>query len=98
MCGLPVEQLNETAAGENQSRLWKMNNGNFDLGECFCEVKCIHGHKTRLFNLGRGHYVACDTCRSYIAVGANLMSCWRQENKDIWQANYDSVKGYKFIE
>ena len=74
-----------------------MNEGNFDLGECFCDVKCIHGHKTRLFNLGRGHYVACDMCRTYIFVGANLISCWRQENKDIWQANYDSVRGSYFF-
>ncbi len=42
--------------------------------------------------------VACDKCRTYIFVGANLMSCWRQESKDIWQANYDSLKGYEFIE
>jgi len=71
---------------------------NFLLGECFCDVKCRYGHPTRLFNIGRGHYVACDKCRTYIFVGANLMSCWRQENKDIWQANCDSVEGYEFIE
>lgn len=72
--------------------------GNFDLGECFCDVKCRQGHKTRLFNLGRGHYVACDSCRTYIFVGANLMSSWRQENKDIWQKNYDRIYGYQFLE
>jgi hypothetical protein len=72
--------------------------GNFDLGECFCDVKCRYGHKVRLFNISRGHYVACDTCRTYIFVGANLMSGWRQENKDIWQKNFDSTKGYKFLE
>jgi len=49
--------------------------GNCDLGECFCDVKCRHGHKTRLCNLGRGHNVACDTCRTYIFVGVNLVSC-----------------------
>lgn len=72
--------------------------GNFVLGEFFGDIKCRQGHETRLFNIGRGHYVACDNCRTYIFVGANLMSCWRQESKDIWQANYDSMKGYKFIE
>ena len=70
---------------------------NFVFGDFFADVKCRFGHETRLFNLGRGHYVACDECRSYIFVGSNLMSCWRQENKDIWQKNYDSVKGYEFI-
>jgi len=72
--------------------------GNFDMGECFCDVKCIHGHEVRMFNIDRGHFVACDTCKTYISVGANLMSSWRRENKDIWQRNYDSVSGYKFFE
>jgi len=72
--------------------------GNFHLGDFFGDVRCRYGHKTRLFNLGRGHYVACDTCRTYIFVGANLMSCWRHENQGIWQRNFDRVKGYKFIE
>ena len=71
--------------------------GNFAIGEFFADVKCRFGHETRLFNLGRGHYVACDECRSYIFVGSNLMSCWRQENKDVWQKNHDSVMGYRFI-
>jgi hypothetical protein len=71
---------------------------NFVLGDFFGDVACRHGHKTRLFNIGRGHYVACDECRTYIFVGSNLMSCWRQESKDIWQANQDSVHGYEFIE
>jgi hypothetical protein len=71
--------------------------GNFLLGTFFGDVTCRHGHKTRLFNLGRGHYVACDECRTYIFVGSNLMS-WRHETKDIWEANYDSVEGYEFIE
>jgi hypothetical protein len=72
--------------------------GNFVMGECSADIKCRHGHKTRLFNIGRGHYIACDECKTYIFVGANLMSNWRQESKDIWQDNYDSVEGYEFIE
>ncbi|MBN2269966.1 MAG: hypothetical protein JXN61_05085 [Sedimentisphaerales bacterium] len=71
--------------------------GNFEIGDCFADVKCRFGHRVRLFNIGRGHYIACDECKSYIFVGSNLMSCWRRENRDIWQENYDSVKGYKFI-
>ena len=80
----------EQATGETK--------GNFDMGAFFGDVTCIHGHKTRLFNIGRGHYVACDKCRSYISVGANLMSFWRQENKDMWQKNHDSIKDYKQVE
>ena len=72
--------------------------GNFDMGECFCDVKCRYGHEVRMFNIGRSHYVACDTCRTYIFVGANLMSSWRRENRDIWQENVESTKGYRFFE
>lgn len=68
--------------------------GNFDMGECFAEVKCFHGHPTRLFNIGRGHFVACDTCRTYVFVGSNLMSGWREENEAIWRRNHESVRGY----
>lgn len=71
---------------------------NFAIGDFFADVKCRFGHETRMFNIGRGHFIACDKCKTYIFVGSNLMSCWRQENKDIWRKNSGSVKGYKFIE
>jgi len=72
--------------------------GNFYLGEFFGDVQCLFGHAVRLFNVGRCHYVACDTCRTYIFVGANLMSSWRRENEHIWQKNSESKKGYRFID
>ena len=72
--------------------------GNFDWGDCFCEVTCLHGHPTRLFNIGRGHYVACDECRSYVFVGSNLMSSWRQENEDAWRRNSRIIKGYEEVD
>jgi len=72
--------------------------GNFILGEFFGDVKCRHGHETRLFNIGRGHFVACDTCRTYIFVGSNLMSTWRQENEAVWKRNSESVEGYELVE
>lgn len=72
--------------------------GNFYLGEFFGDVRCLFGHEVRLFNIGRCHYVACDSCRTYIFVGANLMSSWRQENEDIWRKNSEGKKGYRFIE
>ena len=70
--------------------------GNFIEGECFCDIKCRYGHNLRLFNIGRAHYAACDKCKSYTFLGCNLTGSWRQENKAIWQANYDSVSGYVF--
>lgn len=71
---------------------------NFDLGESICDVRCIHGHETRLFNIGRSHFVACDQCRTFIYVGSNLMSNWRRKNKEAWQKNRESVDGYEFWE
>jgi len=72
--------------------------GNFDMGECFCEVTCRLGHDTRLFNIGRAHFVACDRCRTCIWVGSNLMSGWRQENEAVWEQNSRSVRGYRMVE
>jgi hypothetical protein len=57
--------------------------GNFVLGEFFGDVKCRHGHEARLFSIGRGHFVACDGCRTYVCVGSKLMSNWRQEDETI---------------
>lgn len=72
--------------------------GNFRMGESLADVSCRHGHPVRLFNIGRGHFVACDSCRTYTFVGSNLMSSWRQETEDIWRRNSESVAGYEFIE
>ena len=72
--------------------------GNFVIGDFFADVKCRFSHEVRMFNIGRGHFIACDKCKTYIFVGSNLMGSWRQENKDIWRKNSDSVMGYKFIE
>ena len=91
-CNLSSEKM--TPKRKNQNK----NAGNFWLGECFTDIRCRYSHKTRLFNIGRGHYVACDKCRTYILAGSNLMSNWRTENKDIWQANSDSIDGYKQID
>jgi len=71
--------------------------GNFLPGESFCDVRCRHGHETRRFNIGRGHFIACDCCRTFLLVGSNLMSRWRAESQDIWRANSDSVEGYEVI-
>ena len=71
--------------------------GNFVMGTWFGEVKCVHGHAVRRFNLGRHHLVACDECRTFIHVGSNLMS-WRQENAEVWEKNRRSVEGYREVE
>lgn len=87
--GLVLKDRNSTS---------KKMSGNFYFGEFFADVRCIFGHEVRLFNIGRGHFFACDKCRTYILVGSNLMSSWREETEGIWRKNSDSVNGYKFIE
>jgi hypothetical protein len=72
--------------------------GNFDMGTWFGEVKCVHGHPVRLFNIGRHHIVACDACKTCIHVGSNLMSNWRKENADVWDKNRRSIEGYREVE
>ena len=71
--------------------------GNFVLGAWFGDVKCRCGHPTRLFNLGRDHFVACDKCCTVLWVGSNLMSGWRQENERVWRENRDGVAGYHLL-
>ena len=71
--------------------------GNFELGECFCDVRCRFGHETRLFNIGRGHYVACDKCRRFVFVGSNLMGSWRDEDRAVWEENCRSIEGYEEV-
>jgi hypothetical protein len=62
--------------------------GNFDIGTCLGEAKCVHGHPIRLFNIGRDHLVACDRCRTFIHISSNLMGYWRLENAGIWERNW----------
>jgi len=71
--------------------------GNFALGTWFGDVKCTHGHPVRLLNIQRNHIVACDICRAFIHVGSNLMSSWRQENRDVWEENWLSIAGYREV-
>ena len=71
--------------------------GNFVFGSWAGEVRCRYGHEVRLFNIGRGHWVACDTCRTYTFIGSNLWSSWRSENEAIWRANDRSVRRYEWV-
>ncbi len=71
--------------------------GNFIPGEFFGDARCRYGHEVRLFNIGRDHFVACDTCRTYMHVGSNLMSNWRREDEDTWRRNRESVRGYRLF-
>ena len=54
--------------------------------------------RTRLFHVGRGRYVACDTCHTFVFVGRNLMGSWRLANEDIWRNTCRSIEGYEEVE
>ena len=71
--------------------------GNFVIGEFALDVKCRLGHEVRFYNLGQSHYFACDTCRTYIFCGIDLLSSWQHENQKIWNANYKRIKNYKRV-
>ena len=72
--------------------------GNFVFGLWAGDVRCRYGHEVRLFNISRGHWVACDECRTYTFIGSNLWSSWRGENEVVWRKNNESVRGYRCIE
>jgi len=93
-----AEESLDLVLRDRESRMPRRYSGNFFMGECFADIKCRHGHKTRLFNIGRDHFVACDDCRAFIHVGSNLMSNWRQEGEAEWCRNKERVRGYELVE
>jgi len=76
---------------------WEVVVDNFIIGEFVLDVQCRFGHEVRFFNLGQSHYFACDTCRTYIFCGIDLLSNWQHENRKIWNANYKGIKNYKRV-
>lgn len=56
------------------------------------------GKAAYFINVGRNHYMVCDTDKVYWCIGSNLMSGWRQENEEIWRANAEHLSGYREVE
>lgn len=52
-------------------------------------------HENYCLNIGRGHWMVCDTCKIKWFIGSNLFGSWRYENEDIWEANSEKIKDYK---
>ena len=71
--------------------------GNFVIGSCWCDLSCSLGHKVRIINIERGHFGVCDECKTYIFLGSNLTSSWRNEDKDIWEKNKKELKNYNMV-
>jgi len=74
-----------------------LQEGNFEIREWALDVICKHGHEVRIFNIGRGHWVACDKCKTCMFLGSNLISVWRQETETLWRKNAASVENYAVI-
>lgn len=72
--------------------------GSLCLGDYLSDGRCLHGHRIWFFNIGRGHFGACDSCRTEMFLGGNLVSSWREETEDVWRKNGESVAGYEFVE
>jgi len=60
-----------------------------------CPVK---GHDNYYLNIERDHWMVCDSCKIKWFIGANLFGGWREENRDIWEANYKRIKAYHEID
>lgn len=54
-----------------------------DIASCGCGRRFGDSY----LNVGQTHYAICETHRCYWAAGANLFSCWRDENETVWSRN-----------
>ncbi len=50
------------------------------------------GDTDGFLNVGSNHYGTCDKHQVYWWIGANLFSCWQEEDRTTWQANVDLLK------
>lgn len=48
-------------------------------------------------NIGRSHWLICDSCKIKSLWGSNIISSWRYETKKTWQRNLEKIKDYKEI-
>lgn len=55
-------------------------------------------HDNYYLNIGRGHWMVCDSCKISWFIGANLFSSWREQNRDVWEANAERIKNYNEID
>jgi hypothetical protein len=54
-------------------------------------------HANYCLNIGRCHWMVCDTCKIKWMIGENLFSSWRDENEGIWKANAERIRGYREV-
>jgi hypothetical protein len=67
--------------------------GNRYFGVCpYC------GNNDGLLNIGRAHWVFCETHRARWCVGSNLFSSWREQEPSDWEANAARLADFTDVE
>jgi len=69
---------------------WKDGLG--QLGRC-----SVCGGNDRSFNIGRSNYFYCKKHKKCWCIGENIISDWRDENEEIWKANFKKFSKYEHI-
>lgn len=54
-------------------------------------------HENSCLNVGRAHWMHCETCRIKWLVGENLFSSWREQSMRVWEANREKLEGYRDV-
>ena len=49
-------------------------------------------------NIGRNHWEYCELHKQAWQIGSNLFSSWREENDEIWEANWNKIKDYTVVD
>jgi hypothetical protein len=52
-------------------------------------------HENFYLNVGRAHWMVCESCRIKWLIGDNLFSSWRSQNMRIWEANHKKLRDYE---
>lgn len=58
----------------------------------------ICGKTDGYLNYGSSHYFVCDAHQVYWEVGANLFSCWKDEDEATWEANAEKLSAFTEVE
>lgn len=59
---------------------------------------CPHcGANHGFLNVGRAHWIACDTHKTKWCIGSNVFSDWKEENEAIWLQNAEKLAGYSEV-
>jgi hypothetical protein len=45
-------------------------------------------------NIGRNHFMCCDKHKTFWYFASNLFSCWKEQNEEDWQSNYELLSRY----